>query len=74
MSQEFEKYHADALVALTQVDNPSQFGVATVSDGRIVKLEEKPKKPSSIFSRIILLQSKNSSTVPVSFHHPSTNA
>ena len=47
LNQEFKKTHADALVALTQVDNPSQFGVATVSDGRIVKLEEKPKNPAS---------------------------
>ena len=47
LNQEFKKNHADALVALTQVDNPSQFGVATVSDGRIVKLEEKPKNPAS---------------------------
>ena len=47
LHKEFKKTHVDALVALTQVDNPSQFGVATVSDGRIVKLEEKPKKPAS---------------------------
>ena len=47
LNQEFKKTHADALVALTEVDNPSQFGIATVSDGRIMKMEEKPKNPAS---------------------------
>ena len=47
LGQEFEKSHADALVALTQVDNPSQFGIATIANGRIMKMEEKPKNPAS---------------------------
>lgn len=45
--QEFKTSESDALVALTKVDNPSQFGIATVSEGRIVKMEEKPKNPKS---------------------------
>ncbi len=47
LNQEFRKSRADALVALTQVDNPTQFGIATVDEGRIVKMEEKPKNPVS---------------------------
>ena len=47
LNEEFVKSKADALVALTKVDNPSQFGIATVSEGRIIKMEEKPKNPKS---------------------------
>ena len=47
LNEEFVKSKADALVALTKVDNPSQFGIATVSEGRIIKMEEKPKNPTS---------------------------
>ena len=36
LNEEFVKSKADALVALTKVDNPSQFGIATVSEGRII--------------------------------------
>lgn len=47
MVAEFELIEPDALVALAKVENPSQFGIATVDDGRIIKMTEKPKKPES---------------------------
>ncbi len=47
LNAEFTKSNSDALVALTKVENPSQFGIATVSEGKIIKMEEKPKKPDS---------------------------
>ena len=47
LNQEFRASKLDALVALTKVDNPSQFGIATVSEGRIIKIEEKPKNSKS---------------------------
>ena len=37
----------DSLLALTKVNNPSQFGIAEVQDGKIVSLVEKPKEPKS---------------------------
>lgn len=43
----FENQNSDALVALTKVSNPSQFGIAEVSNGKITKLIEKPKEPKS---------------------------
>ena len=43
----FYETKADALVALTHVENPSRFGIATVSGTKIIKMEEKPKKPTS---------------------------
>jgi glucose-1-phosphate thymidylyltransferase len=37
-----------AIVLLTPVDNPSQFGVALLdAEGRVVRLEEKPRHPPS---------------------------
>lgn len=37
----------DCLVLLKKVENPKRFGVAEVKDGKLVSLEEKPKKPKS---------------------------
>ncbi len=44
----FTETDSDAAILLKPVDNPSSFGIAEVSkDGRILSLEEKPKKPKS---------------------------
>ena len=43
----FRNTKCDALVALTKVRNPSQFGVAEIEGGKIRTLLEKPKKPKS---------------------------
>jgi len=36
-----------ARVLLKQVPNPHRFGVAEISDGKVISIEEKPKKPKS---------------------------
>ncbi len=44
LSQEFTKSAADATVLLSRVKDPTRFGVVKISNGKIVKLVEKPKE------------------------------
>lgn len=44
---EFKAHKAAATILLTPVPNPSDFGVAEMTDGVVTKLEEKPKNPRS---------------------------
>jgi len=45
--ENFNKSDNDAIVLLCEVDNPSRFGIADVENEKIVKITEKPKKPTS---------------------------
>jgi len=45
--ENFNKSDYDATVLLCEVDNPSRFGIADVENKNIVKITEKPKKPTS---------------------------
>jgi glucose-1-phosphate thymidylyltransferase len=45
--REFQKGDYDAQILLAKVSNPGEFGVAEIRDGRVVGLEEKPKRPKS---------------------------
>ena len=44
---EYEKDHNNAVVFLKEVPDPKRFGVATVEDGFIVEIKEKPNNPVS---------------------------
>lgn len=46
----FRDQPAGARVVVTQVGDPSRFGVAVVEDGKIVKIVEKPDVPPSRFA------------------------
>ncbi|MCK4252512.1 glucose-1-phosphate thymidylyltransferase [candidate division WOR-3 bacterium] len=47
-SDDFRQSNADALILLTPVDHPRDFGIAELEeDGTIKKLVEKPKEPKS---------------------------
>ena len=50
--QKFENSSNDAMILLSEVDNPSQFGVAQIVDNKIIKIIEKPKNPPSNFAVI----------------------
>lgn len=45
--EEFRAKKPNAQILLARVPNPSQFGVAELRDGKVFRLEEKPKKPAS---------------------------
>ena len=44
---DFEKQKKGAKIFLKEVPDPSRFGIAEIKDGKIVNIEEKPKKPKS---------------------------
>lgn len=44
---EFQTHRPAATILLTPVPNPSDFGVAEMADGKVLRLEEKPKEPRS---------------------------
>lgn len=46
-ADDFRRNPKGALLGLKSVRNPQRFGVATVKDGRILKIVEKPAKPAS---------------------------
>ena len=50
ISKKFADSTTDAFLLLCEVDNPSQFGVAEILDGKIKKIVEKPKSPISKFA------------------------
>ncbi len=45
--QKFERNKHQALVLLTKVDNPEQFGVAELQNNKVIRLVEKPKIPKT---------------------------
>lgn len=46
----FRAQKAGARLLLKQVRNPERFGVAEISDRRVISIEEKPKKPKSNYA------------------------
>jgi glucose-1-phosphate thymidylyltransferase len=44
---EFKKNKPNAQILLAKVPHPEQFGVAELSDGKVIQLEEKPIQPKS---------------------------
>lgn len=45
--EEFANSTSDAMILLTRVPNPQDFGVAELQGEKVVRLEEKPKEPKS---------------------------
>lgn len=47
---EFERSGCNCFLTLSRVKDPERFGVPVLKNGRIVRVEEKPKKPLSHFA------------------------
>ncbi len=45
--EQFNRQRPDAMILLARVPAPERFGVAELRDGRVIRLEEKPKQPKS---------------------------
>ncbi|MEI8175157.1 MAG: sugar phosphate nucleotidyltransferase [bacterium] len=45
--ENFEKQTEGAVLFLKEVEDPNRFGVAEIKDGKIIEIEEKPKKPKT---------------------------
>ena len=44
---EYERLKCNSQILLARVPNPSSFGVAELEEGRVVRLQEKPREPKS---------------------------
>ncbi len=49
-AEKFMAQKAGARILLKQVESPQRFGVAELSDGRIIGIEEKPERPKSNYA------------------------
>lgn len=49
-AQEFSRQKSGARVLLKEVAKPNRFGVAQIDDGKVINIEEKPKKPKSNYA------------------------
>ena len=47
---EFRKQPNGAKILLKEVDDPERFGVAELKNGKVISIEEKPKKPKSNYA------------------------
>ena len=48
--EQFEKQEAGTHLLLKEVDDPKRFGCPEIADGKILRIEEKPKEPKSPFA------------------------
>jgi glucose-1-phosphate thymidylyltransferase len=50
--EDFKTQRSGAKILLKEVDNPKEYGIAQIKNGKIIKIEEKPKKPKSNYAVI----------------------
>ena len=69
--EDFKRDKKDAFVAVTEVPNPGQFGIAEILGGKIVGIVEKPKFPKSNYAVTGVYFLKNSIFSFIDFLKPS---
>jgi glucose-1-phosphate thymidylyltransferase len=50
--EDFKSQRSGAKILLKEVDNPKEYGIAQIRNGKILKIEEKPKRPKSNYAVI----------------------
>ncbi len=50
--EDFKSQRSGAKILLREVDNPKEYGIAQIKNGKIIKIEEKPKRPKSNYAVI----------------------
>jgi glucose-1-phosphate thymidylyltransferase len=50
--EDFKSQRSGAKILLKEVDNPKEYGIAQIKNGKIIKIEEKPKRPKSNYAVI----------------------
>jgi glucose-1-phosphate thymidylyltransferase len=48
--EEYEKSGCNCFLTLSKVNDPERFGVPEIRDGKIIRVDEKPKKPKSRYA------------------------
>lgn len=56
---DFKAQKSGAKILLKKVDNPKEYGIAQIKNGKIFKIEEKPKKPKSNYAVIGIYMYEN---------------
>jgi len=57
--EDFKAQKSGAKILLKKVNNPKEYGIAQIKNGKIIKIEEKPKKPKSNYAVIGIYMYEN---------------
>ena len=67
--KKFRELGSDVHILLARVKDPTRFGVASIKNGKVVKLVEKPKEPPSDLALVGVYMFRDPDTVQKAFSH-----